>query len=255
MTGASDFLKRIRQRWHPGDQRDAERAAHSVSDSSEDIERSARTTARAVCTLLETPNLTALNLGCGYGRVDKYIAPHVKTLYLVDVSENMLRLAKARLSEFKNVVFVQGDGQALSTIEDAQIDLVYTMFVLQHLPKEIAFRCLLEMNRVLKPDAKVLLQFPNAKSRFYREDFLYNAVFGEEDNPARVRSYFVEEVEWLVKTAGFDCAEVLEEGYDGKYFNRNEISVIGRKSGVVTLGQLRRHAADTREGLKRGEWS
>jgi SAM-dependent methyltransferase len=62
---------------------------------------------------LLTPRTRALDIGCGIGRMDKHVASHVGKLTGVDVSGEMVAMARHRLSELSNVEFREGDGESL----------------------------------------------------------------------------------------------------------------------------------------------
>src|SRR5262245_44975571 len=51
-----------------------------------------------------------IDLGCGIGRMDEFVAPRVRSLVGVDVSGEMLQQARARLQHLPNIAFVEGDG-------------------------------------------------------------------------------------------------------------------------------------------------
>jgi SAM-dependent methyltransferase len=55
---------------------------------------------------LLTPRTRALDIGCGIGRMDKQLTG-------VDVSGEMVAMARHRLSELSNVEFREGDGESL----------------------------------------------------------------------------------------------------------------------------------------------
>ncbi len=252
---SDNFVSRLRNRWAPRTQREAERVTFSNTQSSDEIELASRQTAQEISRLFpQLQDKKALNLGCGYGRVDFYLAPEVGHLYLVDISKEMLKLAKARLANFANVSYVHNDGAALSDIPSASIDLVYSMFVLQHNAKEAAFRYLLEFNRILVPGGALLLQFPYCESTWYREDFLYNAVHQEDrSNPARVRGYSLAETRWYLEKAGFSGISV-EQDAEERIFSKNELLALAKKSSEVSCAALKERTMARRISQLKGEW-
>lgn len=168
-----------------------------------------------------------LDVGCGPGRIEKYLAPHCGQLYAADVSQKMLDLAAERLSELDNVYLQKLDGQSLNLFADNFFDFVWCMLVLQHMEKEEAFVYLCEMFRVLKPGGRVFLQFPNILSEFYFENSFLRYVEGEDRSPARVRPYSTIEVERFMRAAGFVDLNICEG--TNSLLNPHEISVVARK--------------------------
>ncbi len=84
------------------------------------------------------PGDTVLNIGCGLGRVEKFLAPVVKAAHAVDFSSAMVERGRERLRHLANVHFHVNDGTSLSMIASATIDLAFSELVFQHIPAEIA---------------------------------------------------------------------------------------------------------------------
>lgn len=93
---------------------------------------------------------TALDFGCGTGRLLLPLAKICEKVVGVDVSEGMLSEAKNNLSAFDNVKLYKSDDQ-LSEIEEKQFDLVNTYIVLQHIPQK---RVLVIFNKLVELVAK-----------------------------------------------------------------------------------------------------
>jgi len=108
------------------------------------------------------PRAVVLDIGCGIGRMDRYVAPRVGRLIALDVSGEMLARARARLAHLPNVSFVEGDGRTLRPIADASIDLVFSHIVFQHLPRDVTGSYFREVARVLRPGGSFLFQVPEA---------------------------------------------------------------------------------------------
>jgi 2-polyprenyl-3-methyl-5-hydroxy-6-metoxy-1,4-benzoquinol methylase len=49
------------------------------------------------------PKSIVLDVGCGIGRIERFLAPHCKEIHGVDISQRMVKLAKKRLNDCKNV--------------------------------------------------------------------------------------------------------------------------------------------------------
>ena len=105
-----------------------------------------------------TPRLTdtLVEIGCGVGRLTRIIAPEVRRVIALDISENMLAIA--RQAELPNVEFRVADGFALLGIPDSSVDFVVAYCVFQHLPSYAALRSYLaEMCRVAKSGSLIAL--------------------------------------------------------------------------------------------------
>ncbi|MCF6318430.1 MAG: class I SAM-dependent methyltransferase [Proteobacteria bacterium] len=99
-----------------------------------------------------------LEMGCGVARIGKLLAPHCKKWIGVDISENMLDVAKERLSCFDNVEFHALIRNDLTCIPDNSIDKAYSVAVFCHLDKEDLFNYLRELYRVLKPSGLLYVE-------------------------------------------------------------------------------------------------
>lgn len=108
-----------------------------------------------VLELLEAPALeadaTALEIGCGVGRVTRPLAERCARVYAIDVSERMLRLAREKNSHLSNVEWILGDGKSLAGVPDESVDVCYSFVVFQHIPDpSITLGYVREMGRVLR---------------------------------------------------------------------------------------------------------
>lgn len=108
-----------------------------------------------------------LDIGCGAGRVAYHVAPVVKFLYGIDVSDEMVERARRNLAHLSNVEIRLTSGESLDGFADQSIDLVYSILVLQHMERTNCYRLFSEIARVLRPGGKVLVQLPWSGSRFY----------------------------------------------------------------------------------------
>jgi (2Fe-2S) ferredoxin/SAM-dependent methyltransferase len=110
---------------------------------------------------LLTPARTLVDIGCGIGRMDEFVAPHVGQLIGVDVSGEMVQKATARLAHLPNARFVEGDGYALP-LPDASVDVVFSHIVLQHTPRHVTQGYVREAFRVLRSGGDFVFQMPEA---------------------------------------------------------------------------------------------
>src|SRR4051812_29839602 len=107
----------------------------------------------AMLALLPGDTIVA-DLGCGTGQVIAALAPFVKQVIGVDSSPPMLKAARKRLADRKNVDLRKGDLSAVP-IDDQTCDAAMLILALTYVADPAAV--LSEMSRVLKPGARAVL--------------------------------------------------------------------------------------------------
>jgi len=105
-------------------------------------------------------NWRALEIGCGPGRLMRPMSRHFLEIHGVDVSDEMIALAKEKLRDIPNAHPHATDGASLRQFEDEYFDFVYSYAVFQHIPsRDVVFEYLRETHRVLKNGGLARLQF------------------------------------------------------------------------------------------------
>ncbi|HUK19812.1 MAG TPA: methyltransferase domain-containing protein [Bryobacteraceae bacterium] len=129
-----------------------------------------RSTADAVIPLLESELVRlpadgqgerrALEIGCGPGRLMIPMSRHFTEIHGVDVSDEMVRLAKRLLQNTPNARAHANNGKDLALFQSGFFHYAYSFLVFQHIPsKSVVLSYLGEIHRVLKPGGIFLGQF------------------------------------------------------------------------------------------------
>ncbi len=112
----------------------------------------------------------ALEIGCGPGRLMLPMSRYFGDIHGVDVSEDMIRLAKEKLRDIPHAYASVASGADLAGFADESFDFVYSYAVFQHIPsRDVVFNYLSEALRVLKPDGVLRCQInglPEAAARY-----------------------------------------------------------------------------------------
>lgn len=103
-----------------------------------------------------------LDLGCGNGRITKWMAYRCKKVYGIDISGEMIRLANERKEKYtrQNITFIENDGSIIPS-PDNFFDFVFSYLVFQHIKtSEMIVSNFNEVYQILKPGGmfKVLLR-------------------------------------------------------------------------------------------------
>lgn len=103
----------------------------------------------------------ALDFGCGVGRLTLALAPHFDRVVGIDIAPAMLELAGAYNPWGDRVRFLVNASPDLRVLDSGRFDLVYSRFVLQHMPSRVAAGYLPELVRVLRPGGVLVFQLPS----------------------------------------------------------------------------------------------
>jgi ubiquinone/menaquinone biosynthesis C-methylase UbiE len=110
--------------------------------------------------LAERVGWKALEIGCGPGRLMRPMSRHFVEIHGVDVSDEMIGLAREKLRDLSNAHPHVTDGASLAQFEAESFDFVYSYAVFQHIPsRDVVFQYLREIRRVLKTGGLARLQF------------------------------------------------------------------------------------------------
>jgi SAM-dependent methyltransferase len=93
----------------------------------------------------------ALEVGCGPGRLMLPMSRHFAEIHGVDVSDEMIGIARELLRGVPGTRVHVNDGTGLAMFQDSYFDFTYSYAVFQHIPsKEVVLNYLREIGRVLR---------------------------------------------------------------------------------------------------------
>lgn len=136
---------------------------------------------------------TALEIGCGMGRLAKIAANEFDTVLATDISERMLLLAREKASAANIHYHLLGSDQKLPAADES-VDLVYAWTVFRHIPRESFEAYVDEASRVLRPGGVLAFE---ALIRDQGTPFKPSI-----SNPVSEREYTPEELDSIRETHG-----------------------------------------------------
>jgi len=158
-----------------------------------------------------------LDIGCGIGRMDQFVAPRVRHLAGIDVSGEMIRLATERMAKFQNVSYHEGDGRTLAPIADASIGLVFSHIVFQHMPRDVTSSYFIEVMRVLCPGGDFVFQVPEAVADAPEDP--------PEDDTFEMRFYDEKQLQEQLLALGFAWLECRRYPVETPRLNFNQLRI------------------------------
>ncbi|MGC8760246.1 MAG: class I SAM-dependent methyltransferase [Bryobacteraceae bacterium] len=157
-------LDRMRQDW---DERARENARFYVNTektdwTDEEFFESGRRTVREeiltdminICQGRDPKQMKVIEIGCGAGRVTRALAEIFGEVHAVDVSGEMVALAREALKDMPNAHVYQNNGMDLDVIPPGEYDFAFSSIVFQHIPsREVIENYVREVHRLLRPGA------------------------------------------------------------------------------------------------------
>jgi SAM-dependent methyltransferase len=108
------------------------------------------------------PGDDVVEIGCGVGRLTRVIAERARSVRALDVSAEMLAVARRENAHLDNVEWLQGDGISLTGIDSGSADLVVSHVVFQHIPDPaVTLGYVREIGRVLRSGGRAAIQVSN----------------------------------------------------------------------------------------------
>jgi len=107
---------------------------------------------------VDLPNKTIVDYGCGAGRVTKYISQVAKWVVGIDISTEMINRFTERLGDIQNVDLYVGSGESLRPLLDGSVDIIYSLWVFQHIPNDIVYKIVKDCHRVLRKGGLLIFQ-------------------------------------------------------------------------------------------------
>lgn len=169
-----------------------------------------------------TSETVLLDMGCGYGRVAKYLLPEMSIGgYIgVDSSYEMLSLFRDRhireeAEQATPVLYVNADIHTIP-VKNASVDVVIVCAVFLHNHKDVVAKAMAEAKRILKPGGTMLVysSFPRVASLMGVQGTAYQALLNLLGKPFKngpVRYYSRKEV--LKLYAGFAEVRFVPYGF------------------------------------------
>lgn len=138
------------------------------------------------------PQDTVLDVGCGIGRLLKWVAPHCRRAYGIDISGAMLKKARQRCRDLGQVRLRRLPRSLRIPLANGTVDFAYFYHVSEHLDREDTLVLLDQIRRVLRPRGRALVQFSLLAHPHNQREFRHWATHDDREG---VRSRFYTEDE------------------------------------------------------------
>jgi SAM-dependent methyltransferase len=162
LVGSDAVAAEMRREW---DERARQNAMHFTNSGrdewdeagydatgEENIREYIATDMQNICQGDDPASMRIVEIGCGAGRMTKPLAKIFGEVHAVDISAEMIRIARGRLADVPNVVFHHNNGVDLRELPAGEFDFALSFIVFQHIPsKEVIESYVREVHRVLKP--------------------------------------------------------------------------------------------------------
>ena len=160
----SNLLKKMQLDW---DERARENARFYIVDSQKNwtedefyrlgqqtVAQEILTDMHNICQGKEPRQMKVLEIGCGAGRVTRAFADLFGEVHAIDVSGEMVRLARAACAGKSNVFIYQNNGMDLDVLGERVFDFAFSICCFHHIPsRDVIENYIREVSRLLRSGA------------------------------------------------------------------------------------------------------
>lgn len=102
-------------------------------------------------------NSVVLDFGCGIGRLSYFLAPYVKKVIGVDVSEKMIEVAKLKNAAPNIEYYHINNNNTHEVLSNFKVDCLFSYWVMQHISDERIKELLKDFSALLNKDGKIYI--------------------------------------------------------------------------------------------------
>ena len=160
-----------------------------------------------------------LDLGCGTGRLTRNLGKIAKEVEAIDMSEEMLRVAREKNKDMKNIKFKVMNALDMK-YEDNTFDVVVCLGSLESIP---GFRKVFEeINRILKPGGAVVFSIHNdlLYKKVYRR--IFSMIDGKRNKYYKIKGFKIDKLRKLLRRSNFK----LLRNYSTFYYPNNLVGKV-----------------------------
>jgi SAM-dependent methyltransferase len=176
---------------------------------------------------------SALDFGCGLGRLTQPLADRFDEAVGVDIAASMVNGARNANRRGSRCRFVHNERDDLAVFDDAAFDFVLSLLVLQHMPPRLAERYIREFVRILKPGGIAYFQMTeysrNPAKRFLMKhapvERLFWLVRHRSRPPFEMYGRDLDEVIGVLDDAGADLVGVRTRSYGRELWLDHRLAV------------------------------
>jgi ubiquinone/menaquinone biosynthesis C-methylase UbiE len=135
-----------------------------------------------ICQGKDPKQMRVLEIGCGAGRITRALSNLFGEVHAVDVSGEMVRLARAALADRPNAFIYQNNGEDLTVIPSGlEFDFAYSTIVFQHIPsRDVIESYVRETSRLLRKGALFKFQVQGHPTNQNPDDTWEGVYFSEQ---------------------------------------------------------------------------
>ncbi len=108
---------------------------------------------------------SAMDFGCGVGRLARALTRHFDRVVGVDAAPSMLAKAEQLHREYDNISFTHNTDAEMASFKDGSFSFILSVIVLQHIPPAQAKLFIQSFIRMLKPGGTLMFQVPSRDIR------------------------------------------------------------------------------------------
>lgn len=124
-----------------------------------------------ICQGKAPEQMNVLEIGCGAGRLTRALARLFGHVHAVDVSPEMIQVARSKLASYPNIHLYNNNGVDLSVLPDVIFDFAFSYIVFQHIPSlDVLLSYCREVARRLRPGGLFKFQVQGCKEAALEND-------------------------------------------------------------------------------------